>query len=173
MNKFNIGDKVKLKSVEEIRKIDKDLYGIAEGYLKELQGGVYTISYICGNNKECELLEDTELYCFKFDFLVKVENYYKDLPDTYSGKLVIEKGQVIEKEDKKEILDDVEKEYLRAVIKPFRKRMTCIKKSRYFNYEFIILNLDNDGIFLPYFKKGKMYKGMKEDKEYTLEELGL
>ena len=51
--------------------------------------------------------------------------------------------------------------------------MTCIKKSRYFNYEFIILNLDNDGIFLPSFKKGKMYKGMELNKEYTLEELGL
>lgn len=26
---------------------------------------------------------------------------------------------------------------------------------------------------LPLFKKGKMYKGMKLDKEYTLKELGL
>ena len=173
MRDFKVGDKVRIKSIEEIRRIDKDLYGINNKDLKKMQGKVYTISYIYGNNKECELLEDTELYCFKFDFLVKVENYYKDLPDTYSGKLVIEKGQVIEKEDKGDILDEVEKEYLRAVIKPFRKRMTCIKKSRYFNFEFIILNLDNDGIFLPSFKKGKMYKGMKEDKEYTLEELGL
>ena len=105
--------------------------------------------------------------------LVKANKFYKTLPNDFTGKLTIDKGQVIEKEEKKEILDEVEKEYLRAVIKPFRKRMTCIKKSRYFNCEFIILNLDNDGIFLPSFKKGKMYKGMKEDKEYTLEELGL
>ena len=110
----------------------------------------------------------------RMDFELFKDNFYKKLPNDYSGKLVIDKGQVIKKEEKKEdILDEVEKEYLRAVIKPFRKRMTCIKKSRYFNYEFIILNLDNDGIFLPSFKKGKMYKGMKEDKEYTLEELGL
>lgn len=178
MNKFNIGDKVRLKNLEEIRKIDKDLYGIAEGYLKELQGGVYTISYIYGNNKECELLEDTELYCFKFDFLVKVENYYKDLPDTYSGKLVIEKGQVIEKEDKKEILDEVEKEYLRAVIKPFRKRIKKIVK--YFvrfdsgHYDFIdIYLISGEEITFPYFEQNTMYKGMISGKEYTLEELGL
>ena len=138
-----------------------------------MQGGVYTISYIYGNNKECELLEDTELYCFKFDFLVKVENYYKDLPDTYSGKLVIEKGQVIEKEDKREILDEVEKEYLRAVIKPFRKRINYIKKCTYFGTEYINLDLDDDATFLPNFKEGKMYKGMIANKKYTLEELGL
>lgn len=173
MRDFKVGDKVRIKSIEEIRKIDKGLYGIAEGYLKELQGGVYTISYIYGNNKECELLEDTELYCFKFDFLVKVENYYKDLPDTYSGKLVIEKGQVIEKEDKREILDEVEKEYLRAVIKPFRKSITYIIKETAIDKEYIELGLDYDVIDLPYFKKGKMYKGMISGKEYTLEELGL
>lgn len=173
MGDFKVGDKVRIKSIEEIRRIDKGLYGIVEEYLKELQGGVYTIEDIDYNQNICILLEDITSFGFKCDYLEKVDTFYKTLPNDYSGKLVIEKGQVIEKEDKKEILDEVEKEYLRAVIKPFRKRMTCIKKSRYFNYEFIILNLDNDGIFLPSFKKGKMYKGMKEDKEYTLEELGL
>ena len=173
MGDFKVGDKVRIKSIEEIRRIDKSLDGIVEEYLKELQGGVYTIEDIDYNQNICILLEDISPFGFKCDYLEKVDTFYKTLPNDYSGKLVIEKGQVIEKEDKKEILDEVEKEYLRAVIKPFRKRMTCIKKSRYFNCEFIILNLDNDGIFLPSFKKGKMYKGMKEDKEYTLEELGL
>ena len=173
MRNFKVGDKVRIKSVDEIRRIDKDLYGIHQEDLNKMQGKVYTIESIECNENTCKLLEDIISYIFKCDYLEKVDTFYKTLPNDYSGKLVIEKGQVIEKEDKKEILDEVEKEYLRAVIKPFRKRMTCIKKSRYFNYEFIILNLDNDGIFLPSFKKGKMYKGMKEDKEYTLEELGL
>lgn len=172
MNKFKVEDKVKLKSLEEIRKIDKDLYGINNKDLKKMQGKVYTIGYICEDG-DCLLSEDVA-YWFKSDFLVKVDIFFNiTLPKDFSGTFVIEKGKIVKMEEKNEILDEVEKEYLRAVIKPFRKRMTCIKKSRYFNYEFIILNLDNDGIFLPSFKKGKMYKGMKEDKEYTLEELGL
>ena len=173
MNKFKVGDKVRIKSIEEIRRIDKGLYGIHEEDLNKMQGKVYTIESIECNGNTCRLLEDIISYIFKFDYLEKVDTFYKTLPNDYSGKLTIEKGQVIEKEDKKEILDEVEKEYLRAVIKPFRKRINYIKKSSYFNVEFIILNLDNDAIFLPNFKKGKMYKGMKEDKEYTLEELGL
>ena len=174
MRNFKVWDKLRIKSIEEIRRIDKGLYGIVEEYLKELQGGVYTIEDIDYNQNICILLEDITSFGFKCDYLEKVDTFYKTLPNDFTGKLTIDKGQVIKKEEKKEdILDEVEKEYLRAVIKPFRKRMTCIKKSRYFNYEFIILNLDNDGIFLPSFKKGKMYKGMKEDKEYTLEELGL
>ena len=172
MNKFKVGDKVKLKSLEEIRKIDKDLYGINNKDLKKMQGKVYTIGYICEDG-DCLLSEDVA-YWFKSDFLVKADIFFDImLSINFSGTLVIEKGKIVKMEKKEDILDEVEKEYLRAVIKPFRKRMTCIKKSRYFNYEFIILNLDNDGIFLPSFKKGKMYKGMKEDKEYTLEELGL
>ena len=173
MKDFKVGDKVRIKSIEEIRKIDKGLFGLKEETLKEMQGKVYTIYFIFNGCNALELKEDKNRYYFKSDFIEKVDTFYKTLPNDFSGKLTIEKGQVIKKEDKKEILDEVEKEYLKAVIKPFRKRMTCIKKSRYFNYEFIILNLDNDGIFLPGFKKGKMYKGMKEDKEYTLEELGL
>lgn len=38
MSKFKVGDKVRLKSIEKIRKIDKSLLGIDEEYLKEMQG---------------------------------------------------------------------------------------------------------------------------------------
>lgn len=74
------------------------------------------------------------------------------------------------------ILDKKEKEYLSAVIKPFKIR--CITKSETISdlSEFITICLDNDEdehITLPYFKKGTMYKGMKPDKNYTLKELGL
>ena len=173
MRDFKVGDKVRIKSIEEIRRIDKGLYGIVEEYLKELQGGVYTIEDIDYNQNICILLEDITSFGFKIDYLEKVDTFYKTLPNDYSGKLTIEKGQVIEKEDKKEILDEVEKEYLRAVIKPFRKSITYIIKETFSDKEYIELGLDYDVIDLPYFKKGKMYKGMKEDKEYTLEELGL
>ena len=173
MGDFKVGDKVRIKSIEEIRRIDKSLNGIVEEDLKEMQGKVYTIYYIFNECNVLELKEDEKYYYFKSDFMEKVNTFYKTFPNDYSGKLTIEKGQVIEKEDKKEILDEVEKEYLRAVIKPFRKSITYIIKETFSDKEYIELGLDYDVIDLPYFKKGKMYKGMKEDKEYTLEELGL
>ena len=81
---------------------------------------------------------------------------------------------------KKPILDDVEKEYLSAVIKPFRNRVKYITKFRgVFDNEFIEIGhvMDNEAelyyIELPLFKKGTMYKGMEIKKEYTLDDLGL
>ena len=76
-------------------------------------------------------------------------------------------------ETKKEILDEEEKEYLSAVIKPFKNRVDCIKKIDLIGIEFIYICLNDDSLDLPSFKKGTMYKGMKLDKRYTLEELGL
>lgn len=177
MRDFKVGDKVRIKSIEEIRKIDKGLYGIDEEDLKEMQGGVYTISYIYRNNRNCNLSEDITSYNFKLDFLEKVDTFYKTLPNDFSGKLTIEKGQVVEKEDKREILDEVEKEYLRAVIKPFRKKIDYISKNinilEHNKSEFIYIGLRGDSMTFPNFKKNTMYKGMMSGKEYTLEELGL
>lgn len=73
-----------------------------------------------------------------------------------------------------EILDDKEKEYLSYVIRPFRNRVKNIKKISHCKKCWIKIKLTTDeGIDFPFFKKDKMYKGMKIDKEYTLEELGL
>jgi hypothetical protein len=72
-----------------------------------------------------------------------------------------------------EILDDIEKEYLRAVIKPFRNRVKYIKKHTYYEKEYIEIYVKGEAIIFPYFKKNTMYKGMEKYKEYTLEELGL
>lgn len=172
MNKFKVGDKVKLKSLEEIRKIDKDLYGINNKDLKKMQGKVYTIGYICEDG-DCLLSEDVA-YWFKSDFLVKADIFFGImLSINFSGTLVIEKGKIVKMEKKEDILDEVEKEYLRAVIKPFYKRVINIRKARYFGVEYIVINLNADSIALPYFKEGKMYKGMEPNKSYSLQELGL
>lgn len=79
-------------------------------------------------------------------------------------------------EETKEPLDDVEKEYLSAVIKPFRKKISYIRKSKdprkgknYIKIEFC----DGDRMFFPNLSNDEMYKGMKLDRNYTLEELGL
>ena len=172
MNKFKVGDKVKLKSLEEIRKIDKDLYGINNKDLKKMQGKVYTIGYICEDG-DCLLSEDVA-YWFKSDFLVKADIFFDImLSINFSGTLVIEKGKIVKMEKKEDILDEVEKEYLRAVIKPFYKRVINIRKAGFFDTEYILINLNADAIKLPYFKKGEMYKGMELNKSYSLQELGL
>lgn len=77
---------------------------------------------------------------------------------------------------KEPILDDAEKEYLSAVIKPFRKKVKHIAIWDTCNgsKQFVHIKLyDEDCINLPNFKPNAMYKGMELHKEYTLEELGL
>lgn len=78
------------------------------------------------------------------------------------------------KEYKEPLLDDVEKEYLSGVIKPFRRNVKYICKRLSGNgYYIIILVNEFDVMNLPYFPNNTMYKGMKVDHRYTLKELGL
>ena len=79
-------------------------------------------------------------------------------------------------EAKEPVLDEVEKEYLSAVIKPFRSSVRYIKKIQIADEggQFIRIRLCNDDcIDFPIFEEGAMYKGMEVNKEYSLEELGL
>ena len=82
----------------------------------------------------------------------------------------------------KPILDEAERRYLKAVIRPFRDRVNYITKERhsYGRYEFINVNLTSpyvpsriEVIDLPYFETGTMYIGMERAKRYTPKELGL
>ena len=83
-------------------------------------------------------------------------------------------------EIKKPILDDVEKEYLSNVIKPFRDKVTgVIKWGKEIGkgLEYIVVIYTDDckerGMGFPCFKEGTMYKGMEANKQYSLEDLGL
>lgn len=76
-------------------------------------------------------------------------------------------------EYKPEILDEVEKRYLRGVIRPFRDKVTYIEKANAYDCSFIRIATNEEDIVLPHFKADAMYKGMKTNKAYTLEELGL
>lgn len=77
-------------------------------------------------------------------------------------------------QEPKPILDDIEKEYLNNVIKPFRNRITKIRKFYHWD-EYIVIYLKEreETVCLPSFPKNSMYKGMIPMKYYTLDELGL
>ena len=69
----------------------------------------------------------------------------------------------------------VEREYLKAVIRPFRKEVAIISKFKAFDgSQYIYMEMkDRRGSNLPTFPKGTMYKGMIEGMHYSLKELGL
>lgn len=95
-------------------------------------------------------------------------------------------------EYKEPVLTESEKEYLSAVIKPFRDKVEYITKKSLVTIsanergtrtntcvsEFISIRTKNEAgipctINLPYFSRGDMYMAMINDKNYTLWELGL
>jgi len=78
----------------------------------------------------------------------------------------------------KPILDEKEKEYLSYVIRPFKSKVKYIIKEKLYcnnskSKEYIAISCFNsiDSFEMPLFKSNTMYKGMKLDKEYSLEEL--
>lgn len=76
----------------------------------------------------------------------------------------------------KPILDEVEKEYLSNVIKPFRDKVShiCKRESANTGMEWLQVGIKADvNLDFPNFEKGTMYKGMELGKEYSLEDLGL
>lgn len=98
--------------------------------------------------------------------------------EIYSEKSVHSENLItkwLDMKHEEQILDDVERKYLSAVIKPFRNKVKSISKgASEVNQEFIVIDCKNgDKTFLPWFKAGTMYKGMERYKRYTLEELGL
>ena len=102
------------------------------------------------------------------------------------GKSIFEREQLLTKllngnykviKLSKPILDEKEKEYLSAVIRPFRDKIKSICKSSFHMddiWEWIQISFISDEfMYFPYFKKGTMYKGMEPNKEYSLEDLDL
>lgn len=76
----------------------------------------------------------------------------------------------LDMEHDEKILNDSEKKYLSAVIKPFRDKVNYICKLNYYNNpevdvykaQHIVIGLNNNSpeLVLPLFKAGTMYKGM-------------
>ena len=106
----------------------------------------------------------------------KIRTGIDDCSGCHCKECCIKSFEWLNQEYNGEILDDVEREYLSAVIKPFRKKISYIRKSKdpgkvkkYIKIELC----DGDTMYFPYLANDEMYKGMKLDRNYTLEELGL
>lgn len=80
-----------------------------------------------------------------------------------------------------DVLDDVEKEYLKSTLAPFRNRVVGIKKLSIIDGNRIVVRVTDerrtgefDVLMFPSFSEhSNMYAGMKEEREYTLKELGI
>lgn len=159
--KFKVGDKVKLNKNVKKFKYGKGIVGYDEtGTIIEID----RYKDICVDFPSYWEWAGTEEELV----LVNGKKFFKELPNDFTGTLEVEKGYIVEKE----ILDDVEREYLLNIIKPFRDKVEYIAKHGG-NKEYIDICIRNDSkIIFPYFKSGTMYKGMELNKKYTLEELG-
>ena len=168
---YKVGDKVLLTN-------KKPKFWNEDGLMDVYLGKIVTISKIYSVGI-FEIKEDTTMWkwSFRFNEIVRKVNdkHFKSYPNNYTGILNIENGCVI-KETKKEILDKEEKEYLEAVLKPFKDKVTDIRKEKYHDCDYYIyVNICyGDALFFPNFpQNSKMYAGMELNKKYTLKELGL
>ena len=127
----------------------------------------------CNKYKDCNGYRFRYIDCSTSNF----ESSWINHKEIFNDKFL---DQEIEIEEP-DILDEVEKRYLRAVIKPFRDRVISISKYFYVfdnAYAIDIYVMSSVGIFekeiirLPLFRN-EMYKGMAKNKVYTLEDLDL
>ena len=183
MNKFKVGDKVRIKEDLKVGFVYNDgcsfvlemeKYKGKTAVIKKVYIHVYLNDNVeNANDYRYELDIDDGYWCWSSSMLEKVKErkHFKSLPEDYSGTIDVEKGFIVEKE----ILDEAEKEYLGSVIKPFKEKVTGIA-IRKFSADKCYLYIDiigDAGFGLPNFKQGTMYKNMEIDRKYTLEELGL
>ena len=133
----------------------------------------YDIRYLTFNVSQYQngIVKSIDIY-----YDVKRIEKIKFLSETSATQAMNAIGNWLEEEYKPNIFDEKEKEYLAAVIKPFRKRIKYIEKIDHSNVnddQYLCIALENDRCVLPNFKKGTMYKGMEAGKRYTLKELGI
>lgn len=189
---FKVGDKVKGLSnkygftntdmyLGEVKKVGDHSIEILVLEHKDSNeiGNVYTAYFPEGNFEIVDNLTISQLQSEIDKLSNKVQEEYSNVISNrdkvnYLKKQLKQLKEENKKEKNKPILDDEEKEYLNAVIRPFKNRISNIVK-RNFDSEksYIVIHINSESFYFPYFKKGTMYEGMEADKQYTLKELGL
>lgn len=129
---------------------------------------------------------DEEFGLKKSDFIYKFtikglrKRYYTEEEwgcSTMLDDILLGRVEIVKKP--KPILDEVEKKYISAIIKPFRSKVKYITKNRKDNLEYEYISIayrDNGGrcaLNFPDFRTGTMYRNMIISSPYKLEELGL
>ena len=190
--KFKVGDKVKGISntygitntdmyLGEVKKVGDDYIEILILKHKNPRciGDIYTALSPEGKFEIVDNLTISQLQSEIDKLSNKVQEEYSNVISNrdkvnYLKKQLKQLKEENKKEKNKPILDDVEKEYLSAVIRPFKNRISDIVK-RNFDSEksYIAIHINSESFYFPYFKKGTMYEGMEADKKYTLKELCL
>lgn len=109
-------------------------------------------------------------------------NFNEGYKGTWLGRSLSESILIwLDMEHKESILDESERQYLSAVIKPFRDHVRYICKGVYESgtlekkFQFIKISIGNSpyDLIMPGFAPYTIYQGMELNKEYTLKELGL
>lgn len=189
---FKVGDKVKGISntygitntdmyLGEVKKVGDDYIEILILKHKNPRciGDIYTALSPEGKFEIVDNLTISQLQSEIDKLSNKVQEEYSNVISNrdkvnYLKKQLKQLKEENKKEKNKPILDDAEKEYLSAVIRPFKDRVKYINKLDCPIGEFIEIGISNDAaIPFPNFKKGTMYEGMEADKKYTLKELCL
>ena len=103
--------------------------------------------------------------------------YYNNRTFTWEKSLLLDDILTGQRKIIKQILTEKEKEYLLAVIKPFKNKVNYIVKQQglkdKLSVEFIIIYVDDEKLIVPSYDKGMLYKDMKLMEKYTVEDLGL
>ena len=189
---FKVGDKVKglsnkygftntdmyLGEVEKVGDHSIEILVLEHKDSNEI-GNVYTAYFPEGKFEIVDNLTISQLQSEIDKLSNKVQEEYSNVISNrdkvnYLKKQLKQLKEENKKEKNKPILDDEEKEYLNAVIRPFKNRISNIVK-RNFDSEksYIVIHINSESFYFPYFKKGTMCEGMEADKQYTLKELGL
>lgn len=94
--------------------------------------------------------------------------------DAILGGILAGTCEIIKLQRSLPVLTKTEREYLSAVITPFEDDIEYISKCRGNHGAFITIKLHFEPpVIFPYFDEDMKYRGMKLEKKYTLEELGL
>lgn len=199
--KFEIGDKVKDKDFGEGTVIEKNTGSTKNKILVEIKHNCWY--YDEKDQERLKLIKNytnkdlkkspigTKVTFENGEFFIKTsmdrfENDNKmffmgeleQLESSLLGKIIkVEEPEYKTVYENKEILDEAEKRYLRGVIRPFKDKVKYIKKCNFSDTENIKIGIKKNSyiweIRLPPFEKDMMYKNMEDDKQYTLEELGI
>lgn len=189
----NIGEIVKVVDVEEIckryscktseglvfyfeeselEKLDFTKADLKDGDIVTYRNGIKRL--VNATNKKIVFIQNPNILSFDFcDFRDDLTNKNKEGKEYDIVKIERPVKYETVFERKKKILDEEEKKYLADVIRPFRQHIMFISKIGFDGEEFLKIDFKRpvNSFSLPFFEKNSMYKGMKVNQKYTLEEL--